>query len=177
MKLVFLLILCINAYKFACFFLLRFYFEWQTFTTFTAWGLWRSWRELRLLQRTSLADIRLRGWRWEDSDKQCVPQQVCQFFSFVGFTINKQSGLRGFLCVAFLCSKTTKTVRKLRFELCFLVLLSQDWQEIVSLYEADNVYLGECNIKTRENTHLNVFNIYTHHMTYELWSLLSFSFC
>lgn len=33
-------------------------------------------------------------------------------------------------------------------DLCFLffVFLSQDWQEIVSLYEADNVYLGECNI-------------------------------
>lgn len=29
----------------------------------------------------------------------------------------------------------------------FFVCLSQDWQEIVSLYEADNVYLGECTLK------------------------------
>lgn len=29
----------------------------------------------------------------------------------------------------------------------FSVLLLQDWQEIVSLYEADNVYLGKCEMK------------------------------
>lgn len=31
-----------------------------------------------------------------------------------------------------------------------VLLFSQDWQEIVSLYEADNVYLGECITNIRE---------------------------
>lgn len=34
------------------------------------------------------------------------------------------------------------------------ILLLQDWQEIVSLYEADNVYLGKNSVK------LKLFNIF-----------------
>lgn len=81
-------------------------FHSQTFTTSTARGSWRFWREQRLRRRTSLADIRLREWRWTDSHRHVVI--ICQ---------NLQLGP--------------------------FFLFSQDWQEIVSLYEADNVYLGE----------------------------------
>lgn len=66
----------------------------------------------------------------------------CQFLISISSKV-----LLGDFCV--LCSSTKKK-KKLRFELCFLFCLSQDWQEIVSLYEADNVYLGECTLKRKE---------------------------
>lgn len=45
------------------------------------------------------------------------------------------------------------------------VFVSQDWQEIVALYETDNVYLGECYVTSRGNVSFSVCN--TQHETHE----------
>lgn len=58
---------------------------------------------------------------------------------------------RWFMCVMFFCQKNPKTYGYLEIEIWIMFCLSQDWQEIVSLYEADNVYLGECTLKRKES--------------------------
>lgn len=45
------------------------------------------------------------------------------------------------------CFSSVIDFRFLSFVLCLL----QDWQDIVSLYETDNVYLGEYKMKTIES--------------------------